>query len=469
MSIVTRFPPSPTGFMHIGTARTALFNWLYARRHGGKMLFRIEDTDRARHSEAAVIALIKAMKWLEMDWDGEIVSQFEQRARHKEVALEMLKNGRAYYCYCSPEELESMRTAAKAEGRNAFYDRRWRDRDPAEAPSDIKPVIRIKAPLEGESTILDHVQGSVTVQNDHLDDFILLRSDGTPTYMLSVVVDDHDMGVTHVIRGDDHLNNAFRQNIIYDAMGWKTPEYAHLPLILGADGSKMSKRHGAASVEEYRDMGYLPEAVKNYLLRLGWSHGDDEIISQAQAIAWFNLESIGKSPARFDFEKLESINAHYIKEADSERLISLCESFYLERHNVTLDQLAQERIMKGADELKSRARTLLQFTDESVFYTKKVPLALDEKAAALLDHEAIMMLKELLSRLQSLEQFTGAEIQTLCKAVADEQYGGKLGNVAMPFRAALTGTTVSPSIFHAAEILGKAEVCLRLASVIERT
>lgn len=464
MTVVTRFPPSPTGFMHIGTARTALFNWLYARKHGGRMLFRIEDTDRARHSEEAVVALINAMKWLELDWDGEIVSQFERRERHAEVALEMVRNGTAYYCYCSPEELESMREAARKEGRTAFYDRRWRDRPPSDAPQDIKPVVRIKAPTSGESTIQDHVQGSVTVRNDHLDDFIVLRSDGTPTYMLSVVVDDHDMGVTHVIRGDDHLNNAFRQNVIYDAMGWKKPEYAHLPLILGPDGTKMSKRHGAASVEEYRLMGYLPEAMKNYLLRLGWSHGDDEIISQEQAVSWFDLEHIGKSPARFDFDKLESLNAHYIRGTGINRLLEMCEPLYFERHGITPGELAQERIRKGADELKSRAKTLTQFVDESSFYAKSIPLDFDEKAAALLDHETLMTLDDLSGRFMLIEDFTADNIQSACKALADEKYGGKLGKVAMPLRAALTGSTVSPSIFHAAEILGKKESCARIAA-----
>ncbi len=468
MQIVTRFPPSPTGFMHIGTARTAMFNWLYARKHGGKMLFRIEDTDRARHSEEAVVALINAMTWLELDWDGEIVSQFEQRERHKQVALDMLEKGLAYRCYCTPEELEAMRERAKAEGAPTFYDRRWRDRDPQDAPSGIKPVIRIKAPLEGTQTLHDLVQGDVTVKNDQLDDFVLLRGDETPTYMLSVVVDDVDMGVTHIIRGDDHLNNAFRQNVIYDAMGWTKPAYAHLPLILGPDGSKMSKRHGAASVEEYRDMGYLPEAVRNYLLRLGWSHGDNEIISTAQALEWFDLAHIGQSPARFDFAKLESVNAHYIKQADNARLVDLCKPFYKNRHGIEPDETAQNRIICAADELKSRANTLLQFTDESVFFAKTLPFSYDEKARALLDQPAQALLKALLAQLETLDPFTAGPLQTLCKTLADQHCEGKLGKIAMPFRAALTGTTVSPSIFHAAEILGRAESCARVCAAINR-
>lgn len=459
MSIVTRFPPSPTGFMHIGTARTALYNWLYARRHGGKMLFRIEDTDRARHSEEAVLAIINGLKWLELDWDGEIVSQFEQRHRHAEVAHELIRKGEAYYCYCSPQELDEMRERAKAEGRPTFYDRRWRDKTAADAPRDIQPVIRIKAPLSGDSVIHDHVQGEVRVAAEQLDDFIILRSDGTPTYMLSVVVDDHDMGVTHVIRGDDHLNNTFRQNIIYKAMDWKIPEYAHLPLILGPDGTKMSKRHGAASVEEYRDMGYLPEAMRNYLLRLGWSHGDDEIISDQQALEWFNLEHIGRSAARFDFAKLESLNAHYMKMVEPQRLLEMAKPFYTKRHNIELDEISENRILAGIDELKSRAKTLVQFVDESAFYAKTIPLNFDEKAAALLE---AALLDALYIKLDALDDFNADAIQVACKEIADELKGGKLGQVAMPFRAALTGTVVSPSIFHAAEILGREETLSRL-------
>ncbi len=336
MSTVTRFPPSPTGFMHIGNARTALFNWLYAKHTGGKMVFRIEDTDRERHSEAAVQAIINGMTWLGLDWDGEIVSQFGRRERHAEVAHELLNAGKAYYCYCSPEELEEMREKAKAEGKPTFYDRRWRD-STMTPPDGIKPVIRIKAALDGATTVHDHVQGDVTVNNEQLDDMIILRSDGTPVYHLAVVVDDHDMGVTHVIRGDDHLNNTFRQNVIIDGMGWKQPQYAHVPLILATDGSKMSKRKGAASVEEYRDMGYLPETMRNYLLKLGWGHGDDEIISLEQAIEWFDLDGIVKSPARWDFDKLNHLNAHYIKAAADSRLAGLVQSQLAARGVMTED------------------------------------------------------------------------------------------------------------------------------------
>lgn len=463
MTIITRFPPSPTGFMHIGTARTALYNWLYARGRGGKMLFRIEDTDRARHSEEAVVALINAMKWLELDWDGEIVSQFACRDRHAAVARELLAKGKAYNCYCSPEELDAMREKAKAEGKPTFYDRRWRDKGVEDAPPGIAPVIRIKAPLDGNNTINDHVQGEVTVASEQLDDFIILRSDGTPTYLLAVVVDDHDTGVTHVIRGDDHLNNTFRQNIIYDAMGWKRPEYAHLPLILGPDGSKMSKRHGAASVEEYREMGYLPEAIRNYLLRLGWSHGDDEIISTAQALAWFDLDHIGQSAARFDFAKLESVNAHYMQQADNDRLIELVTPFLKSRHGLDVSETARTRLKAGMDELKKRAKTLLQIADEGAFYARTVPYAFDEKARQALAPEAKALLAALKDKLENLDPFTASTVELTCKELAP---GGKLGAIAMPLRAALTGTTVSPSIFHAAEILGRETVLQRLEFTI---
>ena len=461
MTIVTRFPPSPTGFMHIGTARTLLYNWLYARKHGGKVVFRIEDTDRARYDAKHVDALVNGVKWLELDYDGEVISQFERRERHAEVANELLKNGKAYHCYCSPQELDEMREKAKAEGRSAFYDRRWRD-STATPPPGVKPVVRIKAPLEGESIVRDHVQGEVHVANSQLDDFIILRSDGTPTYLHAVVVDDHDMGVTHVIRGDDHLSNTPRQNIVYDAMGWKQPEYAHIPLILGPDGSKMSKRHGAASVEEYREMGYLPEAMRNYLLRLGWSHGDDELISDKQAKEWFNLEHVQKSPARFDFVKLESVNAHYMKQADGKRLIELAKPFYKSRHDLEINAIAEKRILAGIEELKSRAKTLLQFADESAFYARTIPFNYDDKAKAQLNDAGKAILKEIADKMSALNDFTSDRIQTLCKSIADAHAAGKLGQVAMPLRAALTGTTVSPSVFHAAEILGKDETLARI-------
>lgn len=465
MSVVTRFPPSPTGYMHIGNARTALFNWLYAKHTGGKMVFRIEDTDRERHSEAAVEAIINSMRWLGLDWDGEIVSQFSRREKHAEVAHELLKAGKAYYCYCSPEELDAMREKAKAEGKPTFYDRRWRDSKEI-PPEGVKPVIRIKAPLEGSSTIHDHVQGEVTVNNEQLDDMIILRSDGTPVYHLAVVVDDHDMGVTHVIRGDDHLNNTFRQNVIIDGMGWKQPEYSHIPLILAPDGSKMSKRKGAASVEEYRDMGYLPEALSNYLLRLGWGHGDDEIISREQAIEWFDLPGIVKSPARWDFDKLNHLNAHYMKEADNARLIDLLKQYT----DLPISDEGNRRLQAGMDELKSRAVTMVQLASEAKVYLQDAPFTFDEKAQKLIvdDNKEGKFLGRLTIKLNMIDTFSAENIEVACRTLAEES-GAKLGKIMMPFRAALTGTDKSPSLFHAAEIIGKLETISRMEQAFSIT
>ncbi len=457
MTVITRFPPSPTGFMHIGNARTALFNWLYAKHTGGKMVFRIEDTDRERHSEAAVEAIINGMKWLGLDWDGEIVSQFSRRERHAEVAHELLKQGKAYYCYCTPEELDAMREKAKAEGKPTFYDRRWRD-STATPPEGVKPVIRIKAPLEGTSTLHDHVQGDVTINNEQLDDMIILRSDGTPVYHLAVVVDDHDMGVTHVIRGDDHLNNTFRQNVILDGMGWKFPDYAHVPLILATDGSKMSKRKGAASVEEYRDMGYLPETMCNYLLKLGWGHGDDEIISREQAIEWFDLAGIVKSPARWDFDKLNHLNAHYIKLADNKRLMELVQPF--------LPAPSNDRLLAMMDELKSRAVTLKQIADEGAFLVKSAPLDIAPEAQKHLDDDGKHALSMLATHLEALDIYSATTIEETCRTLAKDIRDGKLGKIMMPLRAALTGRDKSPSLFHAAEILGKEETIKRIKGVL---
>ncbi len=457
MTVVTRFPPSPTGLMHIGTARTLLYNWLYARGRGGQVVFRIEDTDRERYDPAHVDALVNGVKWLELDYDGEVISQFERRARHAEVAHALLASGKAYHCYCTPEELDAMREKAKAEGKPTFYDRRWRD-STATPPEGVKPVVRIKAPLDGQVTLHDQVQGDVTLNNEQIDDMIILRSDGTPVYMLAVVVDDHDMGVTHVIRGDDHLNNTFRQNLIYDAMGWQQPVYGHLPLILGADGSKMSKRHGAASVEEYRDMGYLPEAMRNYLLRLGWSHGDDEIISDAQALEWFDLDHVVRSPARWDFDKLNHLNAHYLKEADNARLIDLLKNFT----DLPITDEGNRRLNEGMDELKSRATTLVGLAAEARVYLQDAPFAFDDKAQKILDADAKATLADLIPALQVLTDFTAETIDAACRTYATEKKDGKLGKVMMPVRAALTGTDKSPSLFHVAAIIGKDETIKRL-------
>src|SRR5581483_5736706 len=362
------FAPSPTGFLHIGGARTALFNWLFAKHHGGKFRLRIEDTDRARSTREAVDAIIDGMRWLELDWDGEIVFQAERATRHAEIARQLLASGNAYYCYCTPTELEAMREKARAEGRSVRYDGTWRDRDPKTAPPGVPPVIRLKAPQTGETVIEDRVQGRVTVANEQLDDLIILRADGTPTYNLSVVVDDHDMEISHVIRGDDHLTNAFRQTQIYRALDWPVPEFAHVPLIHGPDGTKLSKRHGALGVEAYREMGYLPETLRNYLLRLGWSHGDDEIISTEQAIAWFDIDGVGRAAARFDFAKLDSLNGHYIRSTSDERLVELVAPRIEHLLGRSLDGAARARLQAGMAGLKPRAKTLVQLAQSARFY-----------------------------------------------------------------------------------------------------
>ncbi|MBK4719930.1 glutamate--tRNA ligase [Azospirillum sp. YIM DDC1] len=461
MTVVTRFAPSPTGFLHIGGARTALFNWLYARHHGGTYLLRIEDTDRQRSTDAAVDAILDGLSWLGLDWDGDAVSQFARKDRHAEVAQQMLAAGRAYHCYASPEELEEMRAAQKAAGQPVRYDGRWRDRDPSEAPAGVKPVIRLKAPQEGETVLKDRVQGEVTVQNAQLDDLILLRADGTPTYLLAVVVDDHDMGVTHVIRGDDHLTNTFRQIQIYNAMGWDLPEFGHIPLIHGPDGAKLSKRHGALGVDAYRDMGYLPEAIRNYLLRLGWGHGDDEIIPTEQAVEWFNLEGIGRSPSRFDFAKLENLNAHYMRQADDAHLVGLAAPRLEAELGRALTESERDLLTRAMNGLKQRARTVVDLAQSARFYLAARPLAMDEKAAALLDEKGRGVLTDLAARFAAEADFTAAALEALVRAFAEER-GEKLGKIAQPLRAALTGSTVSPPIFEVAELLGRTETLARM-------
>src|SRR5438270_775581 len=388
MSVVVRFAPSPTGFLHIGGARTALFNWLFARHHSGKFLLRIEDTDRVRSTPGAVAAIIDGLDWLGLAWDGEIVHQFERATRHAEIARQLLAAGRAYYCYCTPAELEAMRERARAEKRSVRYEGTWRDRDPSRAPSGVAPAIRLKAPQQGSTTIHDRVQGEVTVANTELDDLIILRADGTPTYNLSVVVDDHDMGITHVIRGDDHLNNAFRQKQIYDALGWALPEFAHVPLIHGEDGAKLSKRHGALAIDTYRDLGYLPEALRNYLLRLGWSHGDDEIISTEQAIEWFDIDAVGRAPAQFDFAKLDSINAHYIREADDARLLGLVAERLETEFGRPLSDVERARLLKAMPGLKPRAKTIVELAEKARFYVAPRPIRPAPAAEKLVTGEA---------------------------------------------------------------------------------
>jgi glutamyl-tRNA synthetase len=462
MSVVTRFAPSPTGYLHIGGARTALFNWLFARHHGGKYLLRIEDTDRARSTEPAIAAILDGLSWLGLPWDGEVTYQFSRAARHGEVALEMLAKGHAYHCYASPQELDEMRAAQKAAGKPMRYDGRWRDRDPREAPAGVQPVVRLKAPQSGQTVIKDAVQGEVTVENAQLDDMILLRADGTPTYMLAVVVDDHDMGVTHVIRGDDHLNNAFRQLQIIRAMGWPEPVYAHIPLIHGPDGAKLSKRHGALGVDAYRDMGFLPAALRNYLLRLGWGHGDDEIISTAQAIEWFDLDGVGRSASRFDMAKLTNLNAHYLRETPDAELLPMVLP-RIEAKLGTVDAAGRERMVRGLSGVKPRARTLIELADGLAFYARAgAPPIVDDKARALLTPDARAVMAKLAPALEP--QASNWSEKALEEAVREfaEANGLKLGQVAQPLRVALTGSTASPGIFEVLAALGPAESKVRL-------
>lgn len=464
MTVRVRFAPSPTGYLHIGGARTALFNYLFAKHNKGKYLLRVEDTDRERSTPEAIEAIFASLNWLGIQSDEEPVFQFSRAQRHAEVAQQLLQSGNAYYCYCSPEELQAMREEAAAKKLPPRYNGVWRDRDPATAPSGINPVIRFKSPQEGALTIQDHVQGSVTVQNSQLDDMVLLRADGTPTYMLSVVVDDHDMGITHIIRGDDHLNNAFRQHHIYAAMGWKIPEFAHIPLIHGVDGAKLSKRHGATSADVYKDMGFLPEAMKNYLLRLGWAHGDDEIISEAQAIEWFSFEGIGRSPARFDMAKLHNLNGHYIRHADDARLFDLALPFIEKHLKRVLAADETDRIVRGMPGLKERAKTLIELSESALIYIK--PLPLDEKAVALLSQDNIAYLKNLLPKLEACD-FTHDALEMLLRSAAEE-FGIKLGALAAPLRVAITGRSVSPSLFEVMAILGKEESLKRISEVISQ-
>jgi len=459
--IVTRFAPSPTGYLHIGGGRTALFSWLYARGRKGKFLLRIEDTDRERSTEPAIAAIFEGLRWLGLTWDGDVTMQFARQARHREVAEELLKSGNAYYCYASPEELTEMREKAKAEGKPMSYDGRWRDRPASDAPAGVKPVIRFKSPNEGETIVRDHVMGDVRFANEQLDDLIIVRSDGTPTYNLSVVVDDHDMGVTHIIRGDDHLTNAGRQSQIYKAMGWDVPEFAHVPLIHGPDGAKLSKRHGALGVEAYRDMGYLPEAVRNYLARLGWSHGDDEIFSTEQALEWFDLDHIGRSPSRFDFVKLENTNGHYIREADDTRLADDTIELMTRLHGWNTDADFRAKFIASMPGIKERAKTLLEIAKGADFLRAQRPLAVDEKAAKILDGETKSLLGRLLPRLEARNEWTAAGIEGDVRAFAEEE-GQKLGKIAQPLRAAATGQTVSPPIFDVLATLGRDEALARI-------
>ena len=458
--VVTRFAPSPTGFLHIGGARTALFNWLYARHHGGKALLRIEDTDKKRSTQAAIDAIIDGLDWLGLDYDEAPTFQSQRADRHAQVAHKLLEAGHAYKCFATPEELEAMRAEQRANKQPMRYDGRWRDRDPSEAPEGAPFAVRLKTPLDGQTTIQDEVQGEVSVNNQELDDYVILRADGTPTYMLAVVVDDHDMGVTHVIRGDDHLNNAFRQLPIYRAMdtiegGWPDPTYAHIPLIHGADGAKLSKRHGALGVEAYRDeMGILSDAIFNYLLRLGWGYGDREEITRAEAVELFDLSGVGKSPSRFDLKKLENLNGHYMREADDQTLVE-----------EVLKRLDGERdadlLLKAMPVLKPRAKNLNELAESTAFLFAKLPLEITEKAAKQLDEDGRARLGLVSVALAKENNWTIEALEATTKALAEAQ-GLGFGKLAQPMRAALTGTTTSPGIFDVLVLLGRDEALARL-------
>jgi glutamyl-tRNA synthetase len=470
MTVIVRFAPSPTGFLHIGGARTALFNWLFARHHqrhgdGGIFRLRIEDTDRQRSTPEAVKAIIDGLAWLGLDWDGDIVHQFSCAERHAEVARGLLATGGAYYCYCTPEELEAMRAQARAEGRSVRIDSPWRDRDPAGAPPGIAPVIRLRAPQQGATTIHDLVLDEVTVQNSEVDDLIILRADGTPTYNFSVVVDDHDMEISHVIRGDDHFRNAFRQYQIYQALRWPVPEFAHVPLILGPDGAKLSKRHGALGIEAYRDMGYLPEGLRNYLVRLGWSHGDDEMMATDDAIAWFDIKDVNRAAARFDFAKLDSVNAHYIRAAADDRLVRLVAERLESELGHSFSKRERDRLLRAMPGLKPRAKTIVELAERARFYVASRPIAPTADAVKVLTAEARALLAEVAAVLDGGGSDDGAWQAAALEAGVREFAGArslKLGVVAQPLRAALTGSLASPGLFEVMEVLGRDEVLGRL-------
>ena len=465
-AIVTRFAPSPTGFLHIGGARTALFHWLYARHVGGRFLLRIEDTDRERSTTEAVDAILDGLKWLGLDWEGEPVHQFARAARHREVAMQMLASGNAYRCYCSPDELTQMRERQRAAGLPPRYDGRWRDRDPAEAPAGVAPTIRLRARQDGETPIDDKVQGRIAFPNKDLDDLVLLRSDGNPTYMLAVVVDDHDMGVTHVIRGDDHLTNAARQTQIYQAVNWDAPVWAHIPLIHGPDGAKLSKRHGALGVDAYRAMGYLPEALRNYLVRLGWSHGDKEFFSTDEMIAAFDLGAVGRSASRFDYAKLESMNGHFMRATDNDALLALFLKTlpYLEggpAMAAQLDAARSAQLTAAFPGLRERAKTLVELVDGAQYLFARRPLPMDAKAEEMLARGGRLHVKNLLPRLEGVADWSAASAEAVVRTYAEE-IGAKLGTVAQPLRCALTGRTTSPGIFDVLDVLGREESLGRL-------
>jgi glutamyl-tRNA synthetase len=464
MTVITRFAPSPTGYLHIGGARTALFNYLFAKNKGGKFLLRIEDTDRERSSDAAIKAILDGMKWLGLDWDDQEIYQFSRKDRHAEVAREMIKSGKAYYCYSTQEEIIESREKARAEGKSFHFHSPWRDRDAQAEMDGVRAVIRIKVPHEGTTVIKDEVQGNVVVANQEIDDMVLLRSDGTPTYMLAVVVDDHDMNITHIIRGDDHLTNAARQIKIYEAMGWDVPSFSHIPLIHGADGAKLSKRHGAIPVDSYRDMGFLPEAVCNYLLRLGWSHGDDEIISRTQAIEWFDLKSIGKSAAKFDLTKLTVLNGHYIANADNDRLLDLIAQRVAYHDNHKILDSERERILRGIEGLKKRAKTILELAEMAMIYVHD-HVNIDDENITLIISDNLLILKDINDKIFKIcddwkSDILMNKIKEYCK---ENNY--KMADVTAIIRVALCGKKISPSVFEMMVAFGKQESLRRISEL----
>ena len=458
-SVITRFAPSPTGFLHIGSARTALFNYLFARHHNGKFLLRIEDTDKERSTNIAVEAIFSGLKWLGLDWDGEVIFQSKRNDLYKEAALKLLQDGKAYYCFTSQEAIERQRQKALENKQHFIFNSEWRDKDPSTYPTDIKPVIRLKTPREGNITIHDTLQGEVVIENSHIDDMVLLRADGSATYMLAVVVDDHDMGITHIIRGDDHLTNAARQIAIYQACGYEVPSMTHIPLIHGADGAKLSKRHGALGVEAYKDMGYLPESLCNYLLRLGWSHGDDEMISINQAIEWFNLDSLGKSPAKLDFAKMNSLNAHYLRMLDNDSLTSKTVEILKQNYKVSEQEIGY--IKQAIPSLLVRSETLLDLAWLAQIYLVDSPIIYNQDAKEIIENCDKDLLKQVIESLSKLEKFDKESVQNKFTEIATNN-GLKLNELMKPVRALITGMTASPSVFEIAEILGKENVLKRI-------
>jgi glutamyl-tRNA synthetase len=464
-TVITRFAPSPTGFLHIGGARTALFNWLIAKNQGGKFLLRIEDTDRKRYSEQAVVAILEGLNWLGIDWDYEPYSQFRRQDAHIAIANQLLAEGKAYHCYSSPEELQIMREEARARGSSRLYNGFWRDKDQTNAPCNINPVVRLKVPLEGNTTFKDAIQGTISVSNHTLDDMILLRADGTPTYMLAVVVDDHEMNISHVVRGDDHLTNTVRQLQIYKALEWELPIFAHMPLLHGSDGSKLSKRHGALGVEKYREMGFLPEAVNNYLLRLGWSHGNDEIISQEDALKWFKIEKIGKSAARFDLDKLNNLNGHYIKKCNNQRLINLIKPDIIKSLKNKLSPKMENRLNIGIENLKIRVTTIKELAENALVYCVERPIDIKGNSMKSLDENGLKFVKMAYNRLNKLELWNEKNLKETIQLITKES-NISLGKIAQPLRAALCGSMPSAGIFEVMKVLGKEETLGRIDDIL---